>query len=288
MQVCNSLSFCADYHVHTRQSHDGQASVREQCLRAVEIGLTEIGFAEHKDFDPADPVVDHFVYDRYIAEVERARAEFDGALVIRLGIEVDYQQWFVDEIARFLKQHPFDYVIGSVHYAGHAMLMTPAYTEGRSAYEAYRLYYQAVRDSVISGLIDIVGHLGYANKRGVGAYGPFDPMPYRDMLSGVFEEMVRRGVALEINTAGLRQATGDLYPCANHLHLYREQGGSLLTIGSDSHRPADLALGYNAAVAAARDAGFSELTCYADRTPAKAALTDLTAPAVGARAPGAR
>ncbi|MCC6728902.1 MAG: histidinol-phosphatase [Chthonomonadales bacterium] len=257
----------ADYQVHTRLSHDGRCTIIEQCERAVTLGLEEIGFSEHKDFDPADPVVDYFDYDRYAAEIAEARTRYAGRLTIRMGVEVDYQRWFEDRIAAYLSNHRFDYVIGSVHYAGGAMLMTPEYTVGRDAETAYRVYYEAVRDSVDSGLIDILGHLEYANRRGVPAYGAFDPAPYRAIVSDLFARMAARGVALEINTAGLRQGAGSFYPCVEHVALYSASGGRLLTLGSDSHHPDDLAADYAVAARAAWDHGLREIAVYEDRTP---------------------
>src|SRR5258708_33812926 len=113
--------YAIDYQVHSHRSHDGKASTREQCLRAVEIGLDEIGFSEHKDFDPADPVADYFEYDRYAQEIARAREEFAGTLTIRMGGEVDYQRWFEDRIRDYLAAHTFDFVIGPVHYEARVM-----------------------------------------------------------------------------------------------------------------------------------------------------------------------
>ena len=110
--------YAIDYQVHSFRSHDGKASIAEQCARAVEIGLDEIGFSEHKDFDPADPVVDYFDYEAYQTEIEAARQQLGEKLKIRAGVEIDYQIWFESEIAAYLDAHPFDFVIGSVHYVG--------------------------------------------------------------------------------------------------------------------------------------------------------------------------
>jgi histidinol-phosphatase (PHP family) len=264
--------YAIDYQVHSLRSHDGLATIREQCGRAVALGLDEIGFSEHKDFDPADPVVDYFDYGRYADEIAEAREEFAGRLVVRMGVEVDYQKWFEEEIAGYLNRHRFDYVIGSVHYVGSKMLMTPEYLEGLDREEAYRRYFEAVRDSVESGLIDIVGHLEYANRRGVPAFGPYDPTPYRGQVSELFDRMVERGVALEINTAGLRQGVGHTYPCAGHVALYAERGGRLLSIGSDSHHPEDLAASYAVAGRLAMANGLTEVTVWEDRKPRPVAL----------------
>src|SRR5437879_6163847 len=116
-----------DYQVHSAISHDGRATILEQCARAVELGLDEIGFSEHKDFDPHDPVVNHFDYDLYRTQIETARQLHSDSLKIRMGVEIDYQRWFEDDIRRFLGHHAFDFVLGSVHYVDRIMVMTPKY-----------------------------------------------------------------------------------------------------------------------------------------------------------------
>lgn len=257
--------FAIDYQVHSYRSHDGKATIREQCRRAVEIGLDEIGFTEHKDFDPDDPVVDHFDYGRYAEEIAAARDEFAGRLAIRMGVEIDYQRWFEDEIADYLSRHAFDYVLGSVHYVDRRMLMTPEYIGDLTREEAYARYFAAARDSVESGLIDVAGHLEYVNRRGVPAFGPYDWTPYREQVAELFDRMIARNVALEINTAGLRQGVGHTYPCEAHVALYAERGGRLLTIGSDSHRPEDLAASYEVAAGLARKQGLAELCTFHER-----------------------
>lgn len=259
--------FTADYQTHTFHSHDGQATIEAMCQRAVELGLTEIGFSEHKDFDPDDPVVDHFVYERYAEDIARARERFAGRLVIRMGVEVDYQRWFEDEIAGYLDDYPFDYVIGSVHYVDRVRVMVPEYTATRDVRTAYRDYFRAVRDSIVTGQIDILGHLEYPNVRGIAAYGPYDAAAHRDAIEEVIDALLRYNVALEINTAASRKGAGVTFPCAEVVRWYAERGGRLLTFGSDAHRPEDLAAGLDDAIELARAAGLHEVTAYEARVP---------------------
>lgn len=256
--------YAIDYQVHSFRSHDGQASIHDQCLRAVEIGLDEIGFSEHKDFDPADPVVDYFDYDAYMEEIEQARSTFGEALKIRAGVEIDYQRWFEDKIAHYLDSHPFDFVIGSVHYVERQMLMTPAYNATRSASQAYLDYFQAVRDSVESGLIDILGHLEYANRRGIGAHGSYDARQYQEALNALFQSMITHQVPLEINTAGLHHV-GLTYPTQETVDLYVAQGGKLLSIGSDGHHPEKLGYRYQEAARIAEASGLTHLCTWNQR-----------------------
>ncbi len=267
--------YAIDYQVHSFRSHDGLATIHDQCVRAIEIGLDEIGFTEHKDFDPKDPVVNHFDYVLYSGEIDAAREEFAGRLVIRKGIEIDYQKWFVDEIREYLGRYAFDYVLGSVHYADRQMLMTAEYLMGRSREEAYNLYFEAVLDSVKSGLIDIVGHLEYANRRGVPALGPYSPEPFEEKLNEIFVAMIERGVVLEINTAGLRQGVGLTYPSPDTVVLYSQCGGKRISIGSDAHGPRDLGYEYAQAVEIALGCGLTDLVTWRERVATSVPLAHL-------------
>lgn len=259
--------YAIDYQVHSVRSHDGRATIAEQCRRAVEIGLDELGFSEHKDFDPEDPVVNHFHYERYMEEIEAARCEFGDRVTIRAGVEIDYQPWFEDRIGSYLESHPFDFVIGSVHYVDRIMVMTPAYNAGRTASQAYGDYFDAVRASVASGLFDILGHLEYANRRGIAAWGPYDPSAYSQALAELYSDMAQRGVALEINTAGLHQQVGTTYPTAESVALYSAQGGKRLSIGSDAHHPDQLGYAYVEAAAIALNSSLTTVCTWNRRMP---------------------
>lgn len=270
--------YAVDYQVHSTCSHDGRASIAEQCARAVAIGLDELGFSEHKDFDPADPAVNYFDYEAYMGEIEAARAQFGDRLKIRAGVEIDYQRWFEDRIADYLEAHPFDFVIGSVHYVESVMLMTPEYNRSRTAPQAYADYFQAVRDSVASGLFDIVGHLEYANRRGLAAWGAYDAHAYREELERLFALMIARDIPLEINTAGLHQNLGLTYPTAETVALYAAQGGRRLSLGSDAHHPDQLAHAYAAAAEIALARGLTHVCTWQNRRRAEVPLRLLNSP----------
>ena len=266
--------FAIDYQVHSFRSHDGKSTIREQCARAFEVGLDEIGFSEHKDFDPEDPVVDYFDYDAYLHEIEAARQEWGTCLKIRAGVEIDYQRWFEEKIAAYLDAHAFDFVIGSVHHIDRVMLMTPEYNASRTAQTAYQDYFKAVGDSVQCGLFDILGHLEYANRRGLDAWGPYRTEDYQEELTGLVDLVVAQGLTFEINTAGLHQNLGVTYPVAETVALNSERGGKLLSIGSDAHHPAQLAHAYPEAAHLALSNGLTHVSTWhrrkATQVPLKA------------------
>lgn len=257
--------YAVDFQVHSIRSHDGHASIEEYCARAVELGLDAIGFSEHKDFDPEDPFVNYFDYTRYMEEIQAARQKWGQQLQILAGVEIDYQKRFETQIAAFLQEHAFDYVLGSVHYVDGTMIMTPEYNRFRTKYQAYHHYFQAVLDSVQSGLFDVVAHLEYANRRGIAVWGTYSPLEHEDILRQIFRDMHAKGIALEINTAGLRHGLNQTYPCWQTLKLYLEEGGRIFSIGSDAHQPAQLVYAYEEAAKTLLSLGITHISCWERR-----------------------
>ena len=110
-------SALADYHVHTPLCHHATGWPVEFARRAVELGLGELGFADH------NPMAEHFDdwrmlredLPRYLEEVAKARAEYPQ-LPIRIGLECDFlagREGWIEELARIAE---WDFFIGSVHY----------------------------------------------------------------------------------------------------------------------------------------------------------------------------
>ena len=52
--------------------------------------------------------------------------------------------------------------------------------------------------------------------------------------------VIAEGKGIEINTSSHRYGLQDTMPSTDILKLYRDLGGKILTIGSDSHRPEQL------------------------------------------------
>src|SRR5437868_6545147 len=108
----------ADYHMHTPLCHHATGEPTEYAAQAVAVGLTEIGFSDHSpmqrdDFD--DWRMAFSDLDGYVEKVQKARAEFPN-LSIKLSLEVDYIPGHEEWIKSLAARHPWDYLIGSVHY----------------------------------------------------------------------------------------------------------------------------------------------------------------------------
>jgi histidinol-phosphatase (PHP family) len=200
---------------------------------------------------------------------------YSDSLAIRIALEVTYQASREEEIERFLRDKELDYVIGSVHLVEDGQEWAMVSEEGRckryfarrSMREAYRPYFAEVRRAVESGLFDFIGHLDLVKRYGVRYYGPFDLSLFATEVREILKLAVERGVGLEINTSGLRQAPHETYPGLEVLRWYRKLGGRILTVGSDAHSVEDLGKGITEALNLAREAGFETITLFEKREP---------------------
>ena len=265
----------SDLHVHSQFSCDSRSSMEAICRRAVELGLRSIAFTDHLDLVPADPCAGFYRPAAYQAELARCRALFDGRLTIRGGVEVGEIHWFEREIAALLAEHPYDLVIGSVHWVDGYLVFDPAFFQTRSMEDASRAYFAELLRMCQHGGFDVLGHLDIVKRFGAAQPDGFAAARYEPEIRAVLAALVEGGIGLELNTSTLRRPVAQTSPTPAVLRWYRELGGELLTLGSDAHHPDDLAAGFAAAIEMVRSAGFGHLADYERRTPRLVPLEDL-------------
>ena len=251
------MSLPADYHTHTPLCRHATGEPTELAAQAVRLGLKEIGFSDHApmprdDFDNwrmrgAD-------LDHYVAGVEQARRDHPN-LVIKLALEVDYLPGYEGWIQDLASRHPWDYFIGSVHYISDAWAIdNPAEIarwKDREPIEVWTAYFERLTLAAESGLFDIIGHADLCKK--------FSYYPKQDcthLFTHFLQAAKRRGLAVELNTAGLRKECGEIYPSPRIVHL-AAQLGVPITFGSDAHAPTEVGLNFAEAVQLARSAGYT-------------------------------
>ncbi|MEQ1859445.1 MAG: histidinol-phosphatase [Chthoniobacteraceae bacterium] len=259
------LSAFADYHVHTPLCHHAKGWPSDFARRAVELGLGELGFADHNpmpvQFDNWRMSIDDL--PRYLDSVAEARAQFPQ-LRIKLGLECDFiagHEAWIEKLAGMAK---WDFFIGSVHYLPGAdwAVDDPQHMSrfrGGAIEDIWASYWRAYAAAIRSGLYDFVAHPDLPKK-----FGFRPPGDLRHFYEPVIAALAETGTAFEINTAGLRKTCAELYPAADFLALAAEAKVPLL-INSDSHDPAELCSGYAEAVAAARGAGFTHTARFTQR-----------------------
>lgn len=254
-----------DYHLHTPLCRHAVGEPTDYARRAAELGLAEIGFSDHApmaqdDFDDWRMRADQL--DDYVARVEAARRQFPQ-LTIRLALEVDYLPGQEDWIRQLATRHPWDYLIGSVHYIADDWAVDhPKQLDRWKAhdpFEVWSMYFERLTQAAESGLFDIIGHADLPKK--------FGHRPARD-CTPLFEKFLlaakQHGCAIELNTAGLRKDCREIYPAPALLQL-AFQHGVPITFGSDAHAPEELGLNFSEAVQLARSIGYTECLHFAGR-----------------------
>lgn len=253
-----------DFHIHTPLCGHAGGEIEEYVLRAKELGLPEMGFADHLPlFHVDDPTLamGHDDLPVYISQV-RELQERHPELPIRLGIEADYISTHMDDIARTLASHEFDYIYGSVHFIeswGFDQTRFKYEFDRRDINEVYEAYYNLVMAAARTGLYDIMTHLDVVKKYG--------HRPTRDM-TGLYHEVARTlrksNVAIELNASGLHKPVREIYPSLDLLEIMNEHGVPI-TFGSDAHKPSEVARDFDQLLKHAVGAGYSDYMTFAGR-----------------------
>ncbi len=256
--------FPHDYHLHSNFSCDSKASIVEQCLGAIQRGLPEIGIADHFDLHPGDECRGFFRLNEWAAEIDRARRQFEGRLVVRAGIELGEPHLYQAECQALLQSYRFDYALGSLHWVGVELIFDRKYFR-RTPDEAYGLFFEELERMTRVGGFDVLSHFDVVARVGAPFYGGYDPLRYEETIRAVLKNCIGRGIALDLNTQGLRNRCQLLTPGVEILRWYREMGGERVTLGSDAHKPEDIAANFDLAIKALQAAGLKYVTQFEQR-----------------------
>lgn len=259
--------YLADYHVHSTFSADSSASMADLVHRGIELNLSEIAFTEHLDLQPDDPAFGFYDYGRYCQELESARQTYGDRISLRSAIEISYQREFESDITGFLSRTSFDFVLGSIHNLALQFLYLEDFYRDKTPDQVYRPYWEEALRAARSGWFDCLAHLDLPKRYSHRIFGKRTLKEYAEAIDEILRAAVSTGTGLEINTSGLRQDLGETLPSLWILKRYRELGGEILTVGSDTHRTWQLASGLDHGLDLARQAGFKAITVFERRRP---------------------
>lgn len=254
-----------DLHMHTPLCRHATGEPVDYARRALELGLTEIGFTDHSpmprdNFDDWRMRADQL--DEYVEKVRRAQKEFPQ-LNIRLGLEVDYLPGYEDWIRDLASRHPWDYFIGSVHYVSETWAVDNPYQlaewKSRDAWEVWTIYFARLTMAAETGLFEIIGHADLPKKFGYRPARDCTPL-YEKFLSAA----KKHHCALDVNTAGLRKECQEIYPSRELLQLAFQKGVPI-AFGSDAHAPEEVGMDFTQAVQLAHEVGYTQCCVFVHR-----------------------
>jgi histidinol-phosphatase (PHP family) len=255
----------ADYHTHTPLCRHASGEPEAFVDQALAMGISEYGISDHAPQMP-EPFDDWRMLESeipaYFEWIERARKHAAGRIPIRVGLECDWLEGNEEWIAELATRHPWDYLIGSVHYLGDWDFDNPKWL-GRWAESdvdaVWCHYWQTYTRMVDSGLFDIVAHPDLVKK--------FSRIPEGDLsryYEPVIDALASSRSVIEINTAGWHKPCAEAYPAPGFLELACSAGVPLI-ISSDAHAPHEIARDFSKAIEWAKAAGYRETQLFEQR-----------------------
>jgi histidinol-phosphatase (PHP family) len=263
--------FLVDYHIHTKRCKHACGVDREYVETAVRQGLKEMGFSDHipRFYESANQgakITERGMswreLEEYIHSVEALRGQYPE-LTIKLGLEVDFVPGWERRVETMLRQYPWDYLIGSVHFLPEWSYGYLPYEKDRDPAEVYPKYFEQVARAAESGLFDILGHIDLP-KRGFSALPPAEMTDLYQQLAG---RLGKTKAVVELNTYGLRclkQGSIGIYPDEELARLCYRQGVQF-TLGSDAHRPEDVGASFAEACELMKRVGIARIAVFEKR-----------------------
>lgn len=255
-----------DGHVHTSFCPHGTKDTFTAYLeRALQLGYTEITFAEHaplpKGFSDPTPFKDSAMryedLDDYFTAIEKVKQDYKGRIKVNAGFEVDFIEGYERETADFLNEYGrcLDDAVLSVHFLknsegnydcidyspDHFGAMVGQYG---SLEDVHRHYYQTVLKSIQSDLgvykPKRIGHITLANKFQL-KHPP--QQSFEKEITEILECIAEKGYELDYNGAGTaKPLCREPYP-PEWVIKKAEALGIPLIYGSDAHQAKELGQG---------------------------------------------
>ena len=250
-------------HSHTALCGHGQGTVTELAAAADAAGVEVLAITEHfplsAAFNPrGDEAMPREAIEGYLADIDRARAEHPRMTVLS-GCEMDWLGVDEDRTPAERDTSRFDVVIGSVHFLGtwgidNEDVENPWLSPGAPDRIWERYVDEWCAMAVSSERFDVLAHPDLPKK-----LGHFPTYPLAPLYARMAEAARVGGSMIEVNTAGAAKRCAEMYPAPDLLATFR-RAGVPCTVGTDAHKPADVAFGIREAYALMARAGYDCVT----------------------------
>lgn len=260
-----------DGHTHTRFCYHGSDAAQELYLdRAIELGFERYTISEHPPL-PQGWIADHDIWDElampeeelplYMAYVQEMKRAYEGRIEVAAGLEFDYLPGRLDYTERMLDswQDELEDVVYSVHYlpgrdgmrcldfkAEHFKEQLLSYygSMERVVNEYYDHVEAAIEWAARFPMRKRIGHINLIEKFHQ-ALPEIDESLIRSRLEGMLPLLVKSGVGVDVNTAGMRVATCGKPYVPDWFLAECVKLGIPCVYGSDSHKPEQVGFGWD-------------------------------------------
>jgi histidinol-phosphatase (PHP family) len=228
--------------------------------RAIDLGIDIYGFSEHAPMDFDEQYRLKFnEMTLYESDVNNLQKKYSDKIKILLGYEVDYLKGHIDR--RVLNAN-VDYLIGSIHFLGKWGFDNPEFIDNyknRNIDDIWQEYFNNIESMAKMGSFDIVGHLDLIKI--------FNFMPKKDIrliATPALKAIKKSNMVIELNSAGLRKPTKEIYPSPLLLELAYELDIPI-TFSSDAHAIGQVGFKYDKVTELAKKIGYTKAVTFEQR-----------------------
>lgn len=268
-----------DYHVHCEFSDDSVYPMEDVVRDAIGLGLEEICFTDHVDYgikvdwDSGEEIrwrngepFANVDYPRYFAKIADLQEKYGDRIRIRRGLELGVQSHTIDAYNRLTAKYPLDFAILSIHQVHDQEFWNGEFQEGRTQGEYNEEYYREMLRVVQSFKhYSVLGHMDLIVRYDKAGVYPFEKV--KDLITEILKVVIADGKGIELNTSSVRYGLSDTQPSRDILRLYRELGGQIITLGSDSHRPDHLGAHIASSMELLKELGYEAFCTFENGRP---------------------
>lgn len=195
---------------------------------------------------------------------------YKNQIQVKVGLEVDYDPKNIHTIQKIIQPLDFDVIGGSVHFIDQMNMVSSKDTAARESEHIDIICngYLVMMDEMIENMdMDILCHLDVFKK--------FGRRPSAEVNTGfdaLLSKIKRRKLTVELNTSGYNHKLNEFYPSTVLLKKCVEKD-IRITLGSDAHKPRQVARHFGAAINLLTKTGFRTISAFTRRKPYNISLT---------------
>ncbi len=262
--------YLTDYHLHSIYSFDTSITVDERCAWAIKNGIDEICLTDHIE-NLHNHINGYTVpdYKNLILDVNKARDKYKNKLKIKIGGELGFYYTLLNEADEIITSLDLDFVLGSCHQV-RDLRMSPKgeLYNSNDKLTAYNIYFEYILETLKNfDNFDCHGHLDVIARYNNYANKDFNYFEHKEIIDEILKLTIEKGKGLEINVGSTHYKLKQFHPTIEVLKAFKQLGGEIVTIGSDTHDLADVNKDLVLAQEMLKNAGFDYLATYEKRKP---------------------
>jgi histidinol-phosphatase (PHP family) len=258
------MTIATDFH-----SHVSRSSALQMVQAAQKKGLHVYGLSEHVfQMQEARLILEQMplegpmlTFATYIENVHEAAQQTN--VDVRFGIEVDFIPGKNEDIQASLNGYDWDFLIGSVHEIDGQQFERNLKISREAGEALWLRYFELLREAVRSGYFSLVSH-----PVRMRVSNPHLPPNFDAELERLAAEATRCNVALELNGYDLLTYPSLVRKLAKACALQETP----VSVGSDAHRPGEVAQAHGQTEEIMRAAGLSRVRIWRQRMPEEYSL----------------